>query len=224
MIRNQYIPSLLTLLLLLLWIPAALDKIQDLEGFHRTLLQQPIPDRWAGILYWLLPVVEFVCAVLLVGGAVNSPKTHRLRTGGFALSALLMLAFTAFILLGVLGWYQKRPCGCGSVITGLSWEQHLWFNVAFLLISMAGWLLSRRAGNSGDGSGRKPSRDPSRQRRGALVFSTGVLLTRASRIVPGCSAYGRFRYPRRFALFPGRPEILSFQIPLSPRTVRVRSC
>lgn len=141
---RQRILTLCTLLLLALWIPVGLDKLWDLQGFHRTLLRQPFPNAWADVLYWLLPILELLCAVLLVGGAVNSPKTNSLRKWGFALSALLMLAFTVFILLGVLGWYDKRPCGCGSVISGLSWEQHLWFNLVFLLISVVGWWLAFR--------------------------------------------------------------------------------
>lgn len=102
---------------------------------------------WAGVLYWLLPILELACALLLVGGAIVNPKTNqtiRFRTWGFALSSLLMLGFTLFILFGVLGWYEKRPCGCGSVITGLSWEQHLWFNLVFLLVSVVGWWLAFR--------------------------------------------------------------------------------
>ncbi len=160
---RQLVLTLCTLLLLALWIPVALDKLWDLPGFHRTLLRQPFPGWWAGVLYWLLPLLELLCALLLVTGATRKVQTGKLKTAqirnvGFALSSVLMLGFTLFILFGVLGWYEKRPCGCGSVISGLSWEQHLWFNLVFLLISVVGWWLS-------------------------------------------------FRHPRRFAPFPGRPEI-----------------
>ena len=146
---TTHILSACILLLLALWIPVTLDKFWDLEGFRRTLIRQPFPDSWAGVLYWLLPILEFLCVVLLVSGSIHRTRTSKLKTAqhliaGFALSSVLMLGFTLFILFGVLGWYEKRPCGCGSVISGLSWEQHLWFNVVFLLISVVGWWLSFR--------------------------------------------------------------------------------
>src|SRR5690554_2041977 len=146
---TTHILSACILLLLALWIPVTLDKFWDLEGFRRTLIRQPFPDSWAGVLYWLLPILEFLCVVLLVSGSIHRTRTSKLKIAhhliaGFALSSVLMLGFTLFILFGVLGWYDKRPCGCGSVISGLSWEQHLWFNVVFLLISVVGWWLSFR--------------------------------------------------------------------------------
>jgi hypothetical protein len=200
---KQYILSACTLLLLALWIPVSLDKFWDLEGFHRTLLRQPFLAAWADVLYWLLPILELACALLLVGGAIVNPKTNqtiRFRTWGFALSSLLMLGFTLFILLGVLGWYDKRPCGCGSVISGLSWEQHLWFNLVFLLISVLGWWLSgdvRSGGGGHPGSPGQGSVHPS----GPSTLDAGMKAkkTRSLHFVQP------FRYARRFAVFPGRP-------------------
>lgn len=143
--------------LVALWVPVAVDKLWNLSGFHGTLLRQPLPDGWADILFWLLPLLELLAAVLIAwpqktsGRGVRTDDAcqtkfrtvhHPLRLG-LALSTLLMLAFTLFILFGVLGWYDKRPCGCGSVISGLTWEQHLWFNLVFLILSAVGLGLVR---------------------------------------------------------------------------------
>lgn len=197
---RQYILPLCTLLLLALWIPTGLDKLWDLEGFHRTLLRQPFPDSWAGVLYWLLPILELACALLLIGGAIVNPKTNqriRFRIGGFALSSLLLLGFTLFILFGVLGWYDKRPCGCGSVISGLSWEQHLGFNVLFLLVSVLGWWLS---GDVRSGSDGHPG--PADHRH---VYPFGPAILNAGMQAKSRLRFLRvFRYPRRFAPFPGQ--------------------
>lgn len=182
--------------LLVLWIPVALDKFADLEAFRRTLLRQPFPDAWTDFLYWMLPAVETACAVLLVGGTMDSPKTTQLRKWGFALSSLLLLGFTFFILCGVLGWHPQRPCGCGSVISDLSWEQHLWFNLAFLAISLTGWWTTCLGGDH-------PSTGSVAHVRDDVSRDPPQLSGNRSR--PFSSVLRRFRYPRRFALFPGRP-------------------
>lgn len=196
--HRSYILKLITILLLALWIPVALDKFWDLEGFRRTLLSQPFPDAWADVLYWLLPVLELVCAALLIG----SPTTHnskRLRLG-FALSAFLMAGFTLFILFGVLGWYAQRPCGCGSVISGLTWEQHLWFNIAFLSTSLLGWWLLARYKHGPAGPGSHPG--GGWQDRSYFLFSNRAV------VILDCRDQAvRIVYPRRFAVFPRKAGI-----------------
>ena len=174
---------ILRLALLYLWVPVAVDKLWDLSGFHHALLRQPFPNWWAGILFWLLPLLELLAAVL-IGWRHHRRRVHQ----GMWLSAVLMLGFTLFILFGVLGWYAQRPCGCGSVISGLSWEDHLWFNIVFLVLSGIGiWLTRARGGGS------IPYRKSAR-----LLFKR-----RAVRIGRLCSllCLPPIRFPRKFAVF-----------------------
>ena len=204
--KAKTIIAIISIMLLLLWIPVTLEKFWDMPGFLRALQQQPFPDGWAEILFWLVPALEGLCILLLVGGGIDSSRRIKLTAGlnkwGFALSTLLMLAFTLFILFGVLDLYEKRPCGCGSVIAGLTWNQHLWFNLFFLLISGWGWWLVARSGGmpSGpvEGESRKspdpyPLLDP---------YITGLLFFHYTYFR---SLVFRAIYPRLFAPFPGRP-------------------
>ncbi|MFA7408060.1 MAG: MauE/DoxX family redox-associated membrane protein [Anaerolineaceae bacterium] len=215
---KTYILTICTLLLLLLWIPVTLDKFWDLPGFRQTLLRQPFPDAWAEVLFWLLPVLEGLCVVLLVGGTIANPKTNRIksfRTWGFALSTILMVAFTLFILFGVMGWYEKRPCGCGSVISGLSWNQHLWFNLMFLLVSVVGWWLGMKIGGLAD---QHAITRPQDKWVFGLVPFWEIRIENYSAAIDLCY---RRRFPRRFALFPGRP-VGQPRSPSTPWTVWVR--
>jgi hypothetical protein len=54
---------------------------------------------------------------------------------GYLLSFLLLLLFTAYILLMFL-LSPFLPCSCGGLIESLSWRQHIFFNVAFMAISL----------------------------------------------------------------------------------------
>src|SRR3546814_9251114 len=131
--KKAILLGIIRLAFLALWASVAVEKLWDLAGFHSTLRRQPIPEWSADILFWLLPLAE-LGAALLLAWPWSRKRTHQ----GMWLSAILMLAFTLFIFFGVLGWYEKRPCGGGSGLSGLSWEDHLWFNATFCRLAEIG--------------------------------------------------------------------------------------
>src|SRR5690606_14440571 len=137
--RRRKKNTLLTILLLLLWIPVNLDKIVKFDAFRLGILMQPLSHPVAYLVIYSLPVLEILTVFLLV--------VNRYRRWGFRLSSLLMAAFTAYIGLALLGAWEKLPCGCGSVISGMSWQQHFWFNIFFLSISLVGWYWHKNTGN-----------------------------------------------------------------------------
>ncbi len=186
--------------LMVFWLYVALDKLWNLQGFHLSLLKQPFPHWWADVLFWGLPLVELVVALLFIG--------RRFRTIAHLLSSLLMLAFTVYIGLGVAGAYTKRPCSCASVFRGMSWDTHLIVNIALLGISLYGYYLSRRRDGNGDRSQKRKSLPTLRLSqlwrryaswRRSDTFSPIIILS-----IEFCKWYRR-----RFALFPGRPVQLS---------------
>ncbi|MGK6353500.1 MauE/DoxX family redox-associated membrane protein [Parapedobacter sp. DT-150] len=121
----------ITIALLALWIPVVIDKVIDFRQFRTGILRQPLPDVLGHLLVWALPPLEFATAVLLLVGG-------RLHHWGLWLSFGLMLAFTGYVAVALAGAWEKLPCGCGSVISGLTWRQHFWFNLFFLALSGAG--------------------------------------------------------------------------------------
>ena len=136
--------TLLTLLLLALWIPVTLDKMINFRVFSTGILQQPFNNSLARVLVYTLPVLETLTVILLL--------LPPLRKWGFALSTVLMLIFTAYIGVALAGAWEHLPCGCGSVISGLSWKQHFFFNLFFLLISGYGlYLANTKQGGAAGG-------------------------------------------------------------------------
>ncbi len=180
---------MIRLAFLALWVSVAVEKLWELSGFHSTLRRQPIPEWSTDILFWLLPLAELGAAVLLAW-----PRSRKRTHQGMWLSAILMLAFTLFIGFGVLGWYEKRPCGCGSVISGLSWNAHLWFNGASLLLAILGIWLTWPA---------SPGTHRRSYRRSVRLFRQADGSTSASGHITDERRVSTFhkRFPRKFALF-----------------------
>lgn len=123
-------------LLILLFTYTGVFKLVSHFDFYQDLRNQPIFKRFAIFLSWAVPLLELLLVALLC-----SKRTMRT---GFLLSYILMLAFTiytAIILLGVLG---KRPCSCGGIIRQMNWQEHFLFNLGFTIIALLGFWLSKK--------------------------------------------------------------------------------
>lgn len=117
------------LLCLFLFAYTGFDKLFDLERFQNNLKRIPILGEYAIILSWLVPLSELLITILLI-----IPKTQKI---GLITFTLMMLIFTVYIS-SMLLWAEKLPCSCGGVISNLSWIQHIWFNLSFIALSLAG--------------------------------------------------------------------------------------
>lgn len=126
----------IVLLLVLLFTYTAFSKWLDMQGFVREMHNQPFP-RWLGSwLVWVLPVLEMGIVLLLMFEPV--------RLAGLWLSLVLLALFTLYTALVLLQVFHRVPCSCGGVIKQLSWKQHLFFNLFFVVISWVGVCLQRR--------------------------------------------------------------------------------
>jgi len=114
-------------LLIVLWVYTGASKLNDVAMFKHQLNQQPFPASWSAVLVWLLPATEF-----LVAGLIIIPVTAK---AGLTFSLLLLLIFTAYIILMLAGFFEQTPCACGGVLQLLNWPAHLMFNLVFLLLN-----------------------------------------------------------------------------------------
>lgn len=126
------IENLCIILLLLLWIPVSLDKLLNFDSFRYGLLNQPFADNLGHVLLYSLPLFEIGIVLLLI--------VPNLRKWGMLLSSILLVGFTVYIAVALLGAWDTIPCACGSVISKLSWKEHLWFNLFFLAVSVIGFI------------------------------------------------------------------------------------
>jgi len=167
--KKTHIISLISIILLLLWVPVSLDKLVHFQVFKAGLLRQPFSDSLGQVLVYTLLPLEIITALSLV--------YHRFRQVGFGLSSFLMAAFTGYIGVALLGAWEKLPCGCGSVISGMSWTQHFWFNLFFLVLSLWGYYLQRSL-HRNSGSGPAAAEGGSAKRQHKNIFINILLFLR----------------------------------------------
>ena len=113
--------------LLFLFLYTGAGKLLDTQTFRMALDRQPFARETSDVLAWVLPSLELAVALLLLPAPT--------RKAGLYLSFVLLLIFTMYTALVLSGYYRDTPCPCGGFISGLSWKEHLLFNLACLLLN-----------------------------------------------------------------------------------------
>ena len=191
-IDKHNIQHRIRIFLMLFWLYVAIDKLWDLSLFHQALVKQPFPDWWADILIWALPAIELIISLLFLGKPLKIERI--LLLSAYRLSSILLVVFTIYIGLGVIGLYSERPCGCASIFAGVPWMWHLLINLILLALSLTGL----KGINS-----TKAFRTLKTCRRQVKLFVPYILQLAVAVFM---LLIIRFKvYKRRFAPFPGRP-------------------
>jgi len=130
LISNYYkqIFNFLHYLLFALFAYASFSKLTDFDLFVNNLDKSPF---FIGLNTALLAGL-LICSELIIMLFIFFEKTCRL---GYFLSFLLFFLFTGYIFL-ILKFSPYIPCSCGGLIDKLSWVQHIYFNILFMLISI----------------------------------------------------------------------------------------
>ncbi|WP_442590870.1 MauE/DoxX family redox-associated membrane protein [Pedobacter sp. AW31-3R] len=123
---KEIIIDMTCFLLIILFVYTAITKLYTYssfeEGLHNSVLLKP----YSHILTWFIPSSEICISILLI-----IPKSRWL---GLLSSFLLLLFFTIYLIY-MVNYGGPKSCGCGGVIEALSWTQHIYFNIFFILIS-----------------------------------------------------------------------------------------
>lgn len=116
-------------LLLALFMYTAASKILTINVFSSTLAKSPLIGSYSLFVAWSIPIIEIIVSILLIIAGT--------RKLGFYASLVLLGIFTLYLVYMVSSG-TKLPCNCGGAISTMTWQQHIWFNVAFLLIAITG--------------------------------------------------------------------------------------
>ncbi len=119
----------IALLHIALFVYAAANKILDFVNFQIQLAQSPLLTSFAESISYLVPTIEIIISILLV--------FHRTRLIGLYASFSLMVMFSAYIII-MINFSPFVPCSCGGILEKMSWNQHLIFNIAFVMLGFLG--------------------------------------------------------------------------------------
>ena len=120
--------NIIVIVLLALWLYVVIEQLTNLEAFKTGISRQPLPAFLKLLTIYLLPLLELSIVISLI-----FIKLHKI---GLLLSIILMTVFTLYVGTAILGIWNQLPCTCGSVIKGMSWWQHFFFNLFFLVLSV----------------------------------------------------------------------------------------
>ncbi|WP_316824729.1 MauE/DoxX family redox-associated membrane protein [Pedobacter miscanthi] len=115
-------------LLVLLFVYAAFSKLFTFSDFDQQLHNQSFPGWLADFLLYFLIPAEIITALLLC--------YKRTMLSGLLISVGLMLAFTTYIAMVMLHFWDRVPCSCGGILSQMGWTAHLIFNSIFLILNL----------------------------------------------------------------------------------------
>lgn len=130
MARKIIIESI-CVLFILLFVYAAVSKLQDYPKFLVQLGQSPLLTAYVNWVAWAIPAIEIILSVLL---AIPETRLYALY-GSFT----LMVMFSAYIV-AILNFSDYIPCSCGGVLQHMTWTTHLIFNAVFVILGAFGVL------------------------------------------------------------------------------------
>jgi len=137
-INTALIADLISAALLLLFLYTAVSKLSDYESFRFVLTKSPLLYPFAGFISIALPITELFMALLLF-----IPRTR--LTGLYA--SFILISLLTLYLIYMIAFTPDLPCNCGGVLKLLSWKQHIFFNLFFMLLSLCGIFLYQKNKN-----------------------------------------------------------------------------
>lgn len=126
---KEIIIDIVTYLFIILFMYTAASKLLTVESFASTLAKSPLIGSLNMVVAYTIPIAEILISLALI--------FQTLRKVGLWASFLLMLAFTSYLVYMVFSG-STLPCHCGGVISSMSWQQHIWFNLGFLALAITG--------------------------------------------------------------------------------------
>ncbi len=124
--------EIICFLFIVLFTYTAVTKLMDVQKFRMVIGQSPLLTQIALPISWIIPISELMIVALLF--------IPRLRMVGLIASLTLMIIFTAYISI-IMNFSEHIPCSCGGVLSELRWNDHLLFNIAFVVLASIGvWL------------------------------------------------------------------------------------
>ncbi|WP_414017898.1 MauE/DoxX family redox-associated membrane protein [Chitinophaga sancti] len=132
--KRVWIVDLITCLFILLFTYAAVSKLTDVQNFKTQISQSPLLTPFGATIMWVIPTIEFIIVGLLL--------FNKTRMTGLYFSYGLMVIFTMYII-AITQFSTFIPCSCGGILQQMTWNQHLFFNLIFVVLGIISVLIYR---------------------------------------------------------------------------------
>jgi hypothetical protein len=132
---RETIVDITAYLFIILFMYTAANKLLTVKSFASTLAKSPLIGDYHMGVAWGIPILEIVISIVLI-----FPPW---RKAGLRASLLLMVVFTLYLIYMVLSG-SKLPCNCGGVISSMTWQQHIWFNLGFIVLAVTGLAANKK--------------------------------------------------------------------------------
>ncbi|MBB5438141.1 putative membrane protein YphA (DoxX/SURF4 family) [Pedobacter sp. AK017] len=123
----------------LLYLYAATNKLIAFDDLQLQMSKSPIITDFAPFLVWFVPALEILIAMLFFIGLF----IERTILLGLYAAFTLMCFFTVYIV-AIISFSDSVPCSCGGIIEEFSWQEHLVFNVVFIVLGVVGIVLQKK--------------------------------------------------------------------------------
>lgn len=127
--NREIIMDIAVYLFIILFMYTAASKLLTIKSFASTLAKSPLIGSLNFVVAWSIPVIEIIISIVLI-----FPSGR--KTGMYA-ALLLMVTFTLYLTYMIFSG-SELPCHCGGVISTMSWQQHIWFNLGFIALAITG--------------------------------------------------------------------------------------
>lgn len=133
--QREIITDIAIYLFVALFMYTAASKFLTIKSFASTLAKSPLIGSYSLFVAWAIPTVEVLISLLLI-----IPSLKKL---GLYASFGLMALFTSYLMYMVFSGVEL-PCHCGGVISKMSWQQHIWFNLGFVALAVTGLVSNKK--------------------------------------------------------------------------------
>jgi hypothetical protein len=133
--NREIIMDIAVYLFILLFMYTAASKLLTIKSFASTLAKSPLIGSLNLVVAWSIPIIEIIISIVLIFPSV--------RKTGMRAALILMTVFTLYLIYMVFSG-SELPCHCGGVISAMSWQQHIWFNLSFIALAATGLAIQKK--------------------------------------------------------------------------------
>lgn len=130
-----FVPKIISLLFILLFVYAASSKLLAFQQFEIHLEKSPFISAYTHWMVWMIPLSELSIVVLFL--------FQKYLLLAFYSCLTIMTLFSLYIYL-VLNFSDYIPCACGGLLSNLGWRDHFTFNVIFIFLALIGVITTHK--------------------------------------------------------------------------------